>query len=363
MGRAIYYGSRSKADGHPYAPGEETNMRPIAEIILSEEQMDQPNQTARATPRGTKSAMNADSICRKSLDREKRIILRSLVVRRAERSVSAIVGDWILIFFAVILCERLDSLWAYLASVLLIARQMNALSELHHHAMHGNLFRKKQWNTRLQFLYSLPLLTTIKLDLDDHMEHHRYFVPQDSLTWGTGYGLNLDRRSDRAYMFYFLWIRPFLGPLQLSDFLEVTSPKRLFSSAGWPVAAFGTIAIAVLFLTSHLDLLLWYWIVPRFALYPVLFFWEDMLGHYNCPITGTRDFRGIWFRFLSPHGTAFHNLHHLCPALPWFNMAAGTSLLVDEDRIDIARGFLDGMHQLSRFKESESVPRCSLGDA
>jgi hypothetical protein len=36
MYQTIYYGGRSKADGHAYKPGEETNMRVIAQIILRE---------------------------------------------------------------------------------------------------------------------------------------------------------------------------------------------------------------------------------------------------------------------------------------------------------------------------------------
>jgi len=36
MYQTIYYGGRSKADGHPYRPGEEINMKLVAEVILRE---------------------------------------------------------------------------------------------------------------------------------------------------------------------------------------------------------------------------------------------------------------------------------------------------------------------------------------
>jgi hypothetical protein len=36
MYQTIYYRGRSKDDGHPYRPGEETNMKLIAETILGE---------------------------------------------------------------------------------------------------------------------------------------------------------------------------------------------------------------------------------------------------------------------------------------------------------------------------------------
>ena len=286
--------------------------------------------------------------CRKTLTGDQRAELRAMVARKPWRALAGIAGDWAILLATVAACESFRSPWLYAVGVLVIARQMNALSELHHHAMHGNLFPEKRWNRRLQFLYSLPLGTTLEADFADHMEHHRSYntVEDDSQSWGSGYGLDPARRGDRGYMAYFLWIRPFLGILQLAELRELLSPKRLVSRTLWPVLVFWVLAIGAFAVTHHLGLLFGYWIVPRLTLYPVLFFWEDMLGHSNCPRTGTRDFRGLWFRLVSPHGTAFHNVHHLCPTLPWFHMEAGTRLLVDESRIDVARGFLDGMRQL-----------------
>jgi fatty acid desaturase len=283
------------------------------------------------------------------LDADQRVVLRSMVARDGRRSVITILADWAVVVAAVIACELLRSPWVYAAAVVVIARQMNALSELHHHAMHGNLFRRKPWNRRLQIFYSLPLWTTIEADLEDHMDHHRNYntTEKDYLSWGSGYGLDLARRTNRSYMVYFLWIRPLLGPLQLADLRELVSLKRLRSPAQRPVVLFWLAALGVFALAGRLDLLFFYWLVPRLTIFPVFFFWEDMLGHYNCPLTGTRDFRGLWFWIFSPHGTAFHNVHHLCPSLPWFNMAAGTRLLVDETHIDVAHGFLDGMRQLA----------------
>lgn len=284
-----------------------------------------------------------------ALDADRRIALRRMVARDARRSVITILTDWTVVVAAVIACELLRSPWVYVAAVVVIARQMNALSELHHHAMHGNLFRRKPWNRRLQIFYSLPLWTTIEADLEDHMDHHRNYntTEKDYLSWGTGYGLDLARRTNRSYMIYFLWIRPFLGPLQLADLRELVSLKRLRSPVQRPVVLFWLATLGLFAIAGRLDLLFLYWLVPRLTIFPVLFFWEDMLGHYNCPRTGTRDFRGRWFQIFSPHGTAFHNVHHLCPSLPWFNMAAGTRLLVDETRIDVAHSFLDGMRQLA----------------
>ncbi|MFY9825945.1 MAG: fatty acid desaturase [Thermoanaerobaculia bacterium] len=282
-----------------------------------------------------------------SLTPADRATLRELSRRSDLRAFLTIAADWGVIVLAAALGETFSRPWLIPLAAIVIGRQMNALFELHHHAIHANLFTRKSWNSRLQFFYSLPLATTLAADRDDHMDHHRTYVENDSLTWGTGYGLDPARRQDRRYMTWFLWLRPFLGPLQLADLKEVLTSKRWRDPAYRnPVAAFWLSAVAVFLLLGRLDLLLWYWLVPRFTIFPILFFWDDMMGHYNCPRTGTREMRGLWFRLFGSHGTSFHNIHHLYPAIPWFNMERATRLVLDESEVDVAHGFVDGMRQL-----------------
>ncbi len=280
---------------------------------------------------------------------EDRATLRSLARRSDARAFLTLAADWGVVVLAAGLSETLFHPWLIPLAVIVIARQMNALFELHHHAIHANLFTRKGWNSKLQFFYSLPLATTIAADRDDHMDHHRTFntVEKDYLTWGTGYGLDPARRHDRRYMTWFLWLRPFLGPLQLGDLKETLTSKRWRDPAYRnPVAAFWILVITVFAVVGRLDLLLWYWLVPRFTVFPILFFWDDMMGHYNCPRTGTREMRGLWFRLFGAHGTSFHNIHHLYPAIPWFSMETATRLAIDEAEVDVAHGFVDGMRQL-----------------
>lgn len=278
---------------------------------------------------------------------EDRAALRRLSHRRNARAFLTIALDWGVIVAAAAVCEAFFRPWLYVLAVIVISRQMNALFELHHHAIHANLFTKKDWSSKLQFFYSLPLTTTIASDRDDHMDHHRTYTENDTLTWGTGYGLDVARRQDRRYMTWFLWIRPFLGLLQFSDLKELLTSKRWRDPAYRnPVAAFWIVTVVAFAVIGRLDLLLWYWVVPRFTVFPILFFWDDMMGHYNCPLTGTREMRGLWFRLFGSHGTNFHNIHHLYPAIPWFNMEKATKIAVDESEVDVAHGFLDGMRQL-----------------
>src|SRR5881628_2297565 len=142
--------------------------------------------------------------------------LGSLARRRAQRAALALAFDWGLVATAVFASAQMHSLWVYGVAVLVISRQMNALFELHHHAIHDNLFGTRKWNERLDWLYSIPLFTRVCEDRDEHMEHHRSFRvdAKDHLTWGRGYGLDPARRTDRGYMIWFLLVRPFIGVLQ-----------------------------------------------------------------------------------------------------------------------------------------------------
>jgi len=283
----------------------------------------------------------------RSLTAEDRAAIRRLSRRSNARAFLTIALDWGVIVLAAMLAELSASPWIYALAVIAIARQMNALFELHHHAIHANLFTRKAWNRTLEPLYSLPLWVTVDSDRDDHMEHHRTFTIEDSRTWGTGYGFDPARRHDRRYMLWFLVVRPFLGFLQAADLREILTSQR-WRDAGYRyrVLAFWVCIVGALAAAGRLDLLLWYWLVPRFTVSPILFFWDDMMGHYNSPRTGTREMRGVWFRLFCAHGTNFHNVHHLFPAVPWFRMKEATSVAVNEAEVDMARGFVDGMRQL-----------------
>ena len=272
--------------------------------------------------------------------------LATLTRRSGTRALLAIAFDWAIVVAAAAIGERSRLTIVYVLAIIVIARQMGALFELHHHAMHGNLFARYPWNARLQFLYSLPLGLSLGAERADHMEHHRTFTTDDSRTWGDGYGMDLERRRSPRYMIWFLCLRPFAGPLQVAELVEfVKTSLRNGAIVFWVAAA------AAFYAAGRIDLFVWYWIMPRFTVYPILFFWDDMLGHYNCPLTGTREMRGVWFRLFSTHGTNFHNVHHVNPAVPWFNMKRATALAVDEAQVDVARGFIDGMRQMVFAKE------------
>ena len=280
---------------------------------------------------------------------EHRDLLRQLCRRNNLRTALTLGIDWAVIIAAVLVSLRFPLTWVYLLSVLVISRQMNAISELHHHAIHGNLFRSRWLNDAFEFLYSLPLFTRVSADRADHMEHHQTYsvANNDHLVWGRGYGLNPLLQGSRPYMLWFLLIRPFCGVLQFEAL------KGIFVNPNWrdrsyrrTMLAFWGLVIAAFALAGRLDLLFWYWLVPYFTLFQVFFFWDDMMGHYNCPRTGTREMRGPAFLLITGHGTTYHNVHHLYPTIPWFHMPRATRVFVNPEEVDVAYGFWNGIRQM-----------------
>ena len=280
--------------------------------------------------------------------------LRALVSRSGLAASLTIAVDWGFVAAAVWMSLSFPSPWVYFASVVVISRQMNALYELHHHAIHANLFRRKKLNEALEFLYSLPLFLRVADDRESHMEHHSTFSVEtrDYATWGTGYGLDPARRGNRRYMIWFLLVRPFLGPVQLDALTGIVRSKS-WRDSGYRRAVLGFWAVVGGALTAagHVELLFWYWVIPYFTVYPVLFFWDDMMAHYNCPKTGTREMRGVYFALMSTHGTNYHNIHHAYPAIPWFRMRRASGMCVNERAVDAAHGFVDGMQQMIELAE------------
>ncbi|HEV7786507.1 MAG TPA: hypothetical protein VGQ28_14265, partial [Thermoanaerobaculia bacterium] len=81
----------------------------------------------------------------RSLSPEERAVLRKLAHRSDVRAFLTIAADWGVVVLAAAASEALflagiNRPWIYVLAVIVISRQMNALFELHHHAIHANLF-------------------------------------------------------------------------------------------------------------------------------------------------------------------------------------------------------------------------------
>lgn len=284
------------------------------------------------------------------LDRHRQL-LPELSRRAPVLALAGIALDWLVIVAAAVASDRAESGLVYLLCVVVIGSRMNALDlAWQHEAVHGNLFRRKRWHGRLDFLYSIPFFTTLKIARATHLEHHREYRDEAvSPLYSYGYWSIDEARWPRIRYRVWIWlIRPLCGYhayTTLRDtILDLAENPR---DAARVLSIWGGV-IASLALSGHLRWLLLYWIVPLLIVRPPLFFWQDMAQHFGTRKSPSRDVRGFLYRLLlAPHGRgAHHNVHHLYPGIPWLRSARASALLIDDGGIDIARGFVDLSRQI-----------------
>lgn len=279
--------------------------------------------------------------------------LRQLNSRSNLRALLGITLDWLIIIASAIVSERLDRWWVYLLSVFVIATRINAFClEWQHEAIHCNLFTRKSWHERLDFLYALPFLASVKLSREVHLQHHRVYGQEFTEALG-GYEyweFSASKWQRPAYRVWIWLLRPLLGYHVYTNLRDTIwdlylHPRELLRCLIFFVPLLGLFAAY-----GKLNLLGWYWLVPYFVVHPVLFFWQDLAQHFNTRRSATRDVRGAIYQFIfSPHGRgAHHNLHHLYPGIPWFNIRRASALLVDDRLIDTVDGFLGLTRQVLR---------------
>ena len=100
-------------------------------------------------------------------------IPQDFVERSNVRGFLVIIRDWGIIFGVMSFSIWAENIFVYISSIILIGCMQFAISEsLMHEATHGNLFKRESWNRKLEFLFSLPCLMTMKEYVPDHLDHH-----------------------------------------------------------------------------------------------------------------------------------------------------------------------------------------------
>jgi fatty acid desaturase len=277
--------------------------------------------------------------------------LPALCTRSTARALLGIGLDWAVIVAAAAASERVGTTAAYLVSVVVITSRINALYlNWQHEAIHGNLFPQKWPHRWLDFLYGLPLLSSVEIARSVHMSHHRSYR-EESLESIKAYeyaGLRADRWHDRRYRVWIWIVRPLLGYHIVTSLRDAVLDLVDHPREALRCLVFWVVVVASFAWCGRSSLILWYWLVPYLVVHPALFFWQDLSQHFSLKKSPTRDVRGWLFRaLLSPHGRgAYHNVHHLFPGVPWYNLAKATALFTDDRAIDVAHGFIDLSRQI-----------------
>jgi fatty acid desaturase len=270
--------------------------------------------------------------------------------RSPARAFAGILLDWAIVVVLVAAAEWFLHPTIYLAAILLIAGRMMSLeTKWTHEAMHFNLFRKKSWNDRLEFLFAWPVCTSASLGRENHLRHHlQYLEEKEDPVFCYEYaGITPEKKNGRAFMVWIWFIRPLIGYQAFHELRAIVDNLIEAPSFRWKMLFFWSLVVGVFAAVGRPDLLVWYWVVPLFLIRPIFWFWQDLAQHYNArsPL-GTRDLHGWFFTLFFGDSRNYHGVHHVYPALPWYRLAECHRLYVGDDQVDVATGFLDLTRQI-----------------
>lgn len=240
-----------------------------------------------------------------------------------------------------------DHWLVYVVSCWVIGGRMLALAEVFgHDSVHYNLFRKREWNRKLEFLWFGPVFENWQSYHAAHMEHHRALLTerdpayQDFKRWGL-----LKAGWNPVWVW---WIRPFLFFDTLHMLREIGRELIEDRSYRWRTLLFCGVLFGLFGALGRIDLLLLYWIVPLLWCYPALVFYGEVGEHFGVERGDSRNTFG-WseYLFISPHNDRYHALHHQIPAIPSVNLKQAAKRL-DLSRIETTSGFLDMYRRIAR---------------
>src|SRR5436305_1435661 len=130
-----------------------------------------------------------------------RRVVKEFYHRSGVRALTGIALDWAIVVGLAVVAQYFLHPVVYLAAILLIAgRMLSFETKWTHEAMHFNLFRRKPWNDRLEFLFAWPVLTSAALGRETHLAHHRqYMNEKDDPVFGYEYaGITPEKKNRQA---------------------------------------------------------------------------------------------------------------------------------------------------------------------
>lgn len=221
--------------------------------------------------------------------------------------------DYALIFLAIWLAEWSQSLlFSFCILIFIGIKQFSIGDCLLHESVHDNLIRPKQWNCYLAPLLAWPYMTTYKLYKSDHLLHHR--------KWRSDADPYLSEVTERVQKARSRLDLLFLVLFKVPILFFKRNIETLLSSKGFFLLLFWSLLFFLTFSLDGLGVLLFYWILPLFTVFPVVNFISEMADHSFCSDKMVRNLNGGIYNKLVAHNSGYHGVHHLRPDLPWFKL-------------------------------------------
>ncbi|RMV71055.1 hypothetical protein ALP05_200069 [Pseudomonas caricapapayae] len=264
-------------------------------------------------------------------------IVNDLMKLRPDKCFLQIAVQWISVALAVLFANSLGGWLAYAISIVWIATRQHALLVLMHDASHYLISRRRWLNDTVgNFLLAFPLGISVYRYRRHHLLHHRHLNTESDPDIGDSL---LPKTRIR---FYGLLLRDALGVSTLMTFKSINNFGMLGLFAGDTHAPRLDRYLAMAFLIAMVGGLAWFgggwnviwlWLVPALTILPLILRVRSIaehggrLEHPDDSNARSVDV-GIIERFLwAPCHINRHWEHHLCPAVPTYNLSLLTARL------------------------------------
>jgi fatty acid desaturase len=283
-------------------------------------------------------------------------VLENATKKSLARSICVIILDYALIFATASAAIAVDHNFAYVIAVALIGSRQYALGEaMAHEASHYNLCRSRRMNDLLGRVAIWPMAMTLRGYRRYHVAHHRVplsdplnNVYDEYAEWGLP-----DHREPltSTEAIWHLLVKPLAGYISLLHlwFLISTFWTEAELKETWWLLLFLVVSAALAVVTGYSSVLLWYWIVPYLAVFPVLNFWSEVGDHYRVAGANTRTDTNWFLNTLLSQNIGYHALHHRRPDIPWFRLRDIYCAMGSDVKDQLSSGYPETFQQIKNY--------------
>lgn len=258
-----------------------------------------------------------------------------------------------------------SSLWLLPLSILLIGSRQRALATVLHEAAHGALCRSKSLEKFLGTWCSGYLIFQAwsSYKRSHTMDHHHKLGDADrdpDYQYYRQSGVFEEHSNFKFALLYLIKPMLFVSALSSLRYLLVNrlirtpSKGELFSV----LVCQSLLALCLTLLLGAKGYLL-YWLLPYLTTFQALTWFIELAEHYPMIAKAEDDLQATRNRFSHPiehfftamHGENFHLIHHLFPAIPYWNLKKAHRILLSDPSYAATNAGFGGIFVSSNFSE------------